>query len=547
MFPTICEYFHIKNLKDLKKIENHRVMDYQEERKAPTRDRSKLISIFAELNSLYFPPFETKSLTDLPKLLLEIKEDFMNKRDEHDAAKLKDLIPKIESTIWSWGKCSKLSYEYLVCVATLSLFGYDVEVSFFTNIPKEKQLQNMSSMLSKNLEDLTVCHKNEEKQAYVLNIAVSNSFQNFKVASYLLRKMPGTISKKLPIPSSLSYGEKDIAKLQTAINHIIDGNHDKAYKNREKFLSMYFQSIFSQRVLTTELEQDTERASNSFQCLLQALGLIEYYPQKLTLVRVIKLTEEALKDANGKPSSLPELPWYFIRKMLGLNSTARETGTADSDSDLTDTADDELMEDEVIKENVDDKATEKPLRLRDWPWYLFKIMFGLHSTERDAGTDDSDSDLRDTADDELMEDEVIKENVDDKAIEKPLRLRDLFKIMFGLYSTERKSDTDDSGSDLTDTSDDELMENEAIKENVDEEKATKNAIHPLDLLYAVFMCADDFLRQELADKMSKCQYAFLSFYLPRMRMEMNRKTKSWNGVSKLSARHTVKETDQDQV
>ena len=32
-------------------------------------------------------------------------------------------------------------------------------------------------------------------------------------------------------------------------------------------------------------------------------------------------------------------------------------------------------------------------------------------------------------------------------------------------------------------------------------------VHPLDLTYIVFMCADDFLRQELVDKMSKCQYA----------------------------------------
>ena len=38
-------------------------------------------------------------------------------------------------------------------------------------------------------------------------------------------------------------------------------------------------------------------------------------------------------------------------------------------------------------------------------------------------------------------------------------------------------------------------------------------IHPLDLIYIVFLCADDFLRQELVDKMSKCQYA-IPFILP---------------------------------
>ena len=39
-------------------------------------------------------------------------------------------------------------------------------------------------------------------------------------------------------------------------------------------------------------------------------------------------------------------------------------------------------------------------------------------------------------------------------------------------------------------------------------------VHPLDLVYAIFLCADDFLRQELVDKMLKCQYA-IPFILPQ--------------------------------
>ena len=41
----------------------------------------------------------------------------------------------------------------------------------------------------------------------------------------------------------------------------------------------------------------------------------------------------------------------------------------------------------------------------------------------------------------------------------------------------------------------------------------KSTVHPLDIVTAVFLCADDFLRQELADKMAKCQYA-VPFMLP---------------------------------
>ena len=41
----------------------------------------------------------------------------------------------------------------------------------------------------------------------------------------------------------------------------------------------------------------------------------------------------------------------------------------------------------------------------------------------------------------------------------------------------------------------------------------ENKMHPLDLIYIIFLCADDFLRQELADRMVKCQYA-IPFILP---------------------------------
>ena len=47
----------------------------------------------------------------------------------------------------------------------------------------------------------------------------------------------------------------------------------------------------------------------------------------------------------------------------------------------------------------------------------------------------------------------------------------------------------------------------------DTEDETIADIHPLDLVYIIFLCSDDFLRQELADKMAKCQYA-VPFILP---------------------------------
>ena len=408
--PKMFEILRNNNLKDLKDIGNHMVMDYLERRRdMNSSQRDKLVSLFAELKCLYFPPFKTESITDLPKSLMKRKEHFLNNRDDDDEAKFKDLIHELESTIWNWGKSPKLSFEYLVCIATLCLFGFDVDVSFFTIIPNENQLETLSTMLNENLKDLTVFQKIEEKQAYVLNIAMSDAFGNTKVIPYLLKKIPDTVPKELSI---FSFGEKDLSELKKTINSILNRKDDKAYKNTEKFLSMYFQSIFSQKVPTTTMENNTIAIAEPFKHFLEKLGLLQHYPNKLTHADVMKLSEDALKDVNKKPSTLPELPWYFMRKMLSLDSTVRERGSAVK----------------MQLENLED-------------------------------TEESE---------ESME------------------------------PGESQESKGDSDSSLTDSEDEESKE-------VDGEN--ENAIHPLDLIYAVFMCADDFLRQELVEKMSKCQYA----------------------------------------
>ena len=58
----------------------------------------------------------------------------------------------------------------------------------------------------------------------------------------------------------------------------------------------------------------------------------------------------------------------------------------------------------------------------------------------------------------------------------------------------------------------------------DSEDESVNDVNRLDLIYIVFLCADDFLRQELIEKMIQCQYA-VPFILPSaVKMEDKPKT-----------------------
>ena len=57
--------------------------------------------------------------------------------------------------------------------------------------------------------------------------------------------------------------------------------------------------------------------------LLNVLNMAKYYPQKLTYDDVIQLGNDVYNDVDKKPTSVPELPWYFMKHMIGLDSDTR--------------------------------------------------------------------------------------------------------------------------------------------------------------------------------------------------------------------------------
>ena len=138
-------------------------------------------------------------------------------------------------------------------------------------------------------------------------------------------------------------------------------------------------------------DADEEQMTDVLRKLLKDLEMTKYYPEKLTFEEITTLTSDVHDDVNKKPTSLPELPWYFIKHVIGLDSDTREE-------------------------------------------------CHVMGTSQNSGHDGNDS----------------------------------------------SSDDDDDNT---------------------------LGVHPLDLIYIVFRCADDFLRQELADKMVRCQYA-IPFLLP---------------------------------
>ena len=109
---------------------------------------------------------------------------------------------------------------------------------------------------------------------------------------------------------------------------------------------------------------------------------------------------------------------------------------------------------------MDDKFNELPKKISDLPWYFIRHIIALDNTNRENCYIEEDS---------CYESFVYVENEDG--------------------NQDENISCDNSGEG-------------GITE-----------IHTHDFIYTIYLCADDFLRQELSDKLVTCQYA-VPFILP---------------------------------
>ena len=429
----ICQHFNIEELNLLKEVEKNKINEFLGEIQNPTI-QCALRHLLRELKCLYVPPVEMELLTDFPEIIDKKRKYLTLNRDEDDETKFNEIVDLLECPIWKWHQSSKQSYEFLTFLATLSLFDFSFEELSFNNGLHEKEIIKLSIWLKRNFEELEKLKAVMDKQAFVLNIALSNPFQKTQVVRYILRKLPNKISPKFRRYSGQNF---NLLELNQAVQQIITRKGND-WRVKGKSLSIYFSSIFSRKLSRISTKGENGEVKESVRTLLEDLGLVEYYPQKLSYSDVIKVTEDTCKETNETPSSPQELPWFFLRRLIGLNSTIREKGSV------------------IIKRN-ERKRKKNP---------------------------------------------VIGNKNEGKGIKRgKLSEVENEKISF---SWNDDSSEEDTGDQCT-------TSHEESERNTNERVI--NSVHPLDLIYLLFLCADDFLRQELADKMSKCQYA-VPFILP---------------------------------
>ncbi|XP_007909699.1 interferon-induced very large GTPase 1-like [Callorhinchus milii] len=115
----------------------------------------------------------------------------------------------------------------------------------------------------------------------------------------------------------------------------------------EQSIQNYFYNEKPSFSCVPDTETNVSCKDSVYNQLLTDLGLQEYFPQKLTVNKVLEVRAEPLPDR--LPRAHKDIPWYFFRKLITANSTARcikLTGSPEerSEGDEVDNLFDEPME-----------------------------------------------------------------------------------------------------------------------------------------------------------------------------------------------------------
>ena len=322
-----------------------------------------------------------------------------NLTEKEDDVPVEDMQCALESTMKSLAKHQK-SYEFLLGVATLRLFDFSLANFRFEYQLLKRDLDAICQLFQTHLKNLDSIENLRRKQAYILRLSLYNRRSGEATAQYLIKGMPLGICEEL----------KDVFDSRGSINFTtLDRKVSEMLPHFQFDIKSFMHSFQSQlsflqrrsqidvRTRESPGDVDGEYVTDALRKLLIDLGMTKYYPEKLTFEEITTLTSDVHDDVNKKPTSLVELPWYFIKHVIGLDSDTREE---------------------------------------------CHVMENPQNSSHDGNDSSSDED-----DDNIL------------------------------------------------------------------------GIHPLDLIYIIFICADNFLRQELADKMVRCQYA-IPFMFPSSTSKM---------------------------
>ena len=389
-------------------------------------DLNYIVSLDHSENLDITEPFQITCITDLPSVILECYAEEM----EHLAMerKCKVIQSRLEATIKYWSKKYNATYEYLLCLCILRQNDFDTKSFRFEYSLSEEDISEIVDKLAEHFNHLETIQQTSKKQAYLLSLTLDCKTDTHTAVEEMFYAIPGGICPEImQLKEEAKRGDLtcDLAKFKKDLCLFLEGrilnvDEDALIES----LKMQLKMDYDEAMVDNFPQEQEGEVDKTFEEILEVLGMKKYYPQKLTYGDVIQLTADMRSDSPKRPSVVSDLPWYFLRQIVALDSSARD--------------------------------------------YCHVTSFqGDRMESSDSSGSDSDMEI---------------------------------------------SDSDASGDGKVSRTDQHSSNGHKLN---DDESSTDQitSVHPLDLIYIIFLCADDFLRQELVDKMVKCQYS-VPFILP---------------------------------
>ena len=291
--------------------------------------------------------------------LLEKWKDYKRDNNIDEDIPTHDIQLKLESTMKSMEQHPQKTFEYLLFISLLQIFGFDTSFCRFGYQLLKRDLDNIFQRFGEHLEQFKTLFRELEMQAYIFKLALHNIENKEKSVLYLTKSLAGRLDKNLRRFSLEDNSNFD--ELHQKINEILPDRFQFDMKSIAYSFQSQFQFLNKPQNVYVEQEKEdplfdidvTKSLTPQDQRITEVMGMRRYCLQKLSLEKVITLNSDVPDDVYKKPTSLPELPWYFIKHIIGLDSDTRENchviGSEEDSSDISD-------EDSDLKEEKEGKT-----------------------------------------------------------------------------------------------------------------------------------------------------------------------------------------------
>ena len=275
-------------------------------------------------------PFEMEKISQLPLILKQELEKECLVPDR--------LQRRLEKTVKAhYYKSTKIAYECLLCVNVLQIFGYNMRTFLFECDLFVKDFHAMVQLLETHLKNFQTLYDIKDRQAYVFHLALMCLNDRGVALQDTIDKMPEELcpeAEKACFSHLYDENTIDVKELNTFSRKHMEGCKRKFdwkfdFDCKTLWFGVKNQLYFLQhpepvQPVTNHFNNQSSDLNNPLQEILTALDMKKYYPQKLKYEDVLMISSYVYDDINKKPTSLQDLPRYFIKHIIGLDSDTRE-------------------------------------------------------------------------------------------------------------------------------------------------------------------------------------------------------------------------------